>query len=371
MVAVAQPQSLIGQCPGLDGLHQLRDFHRPSEIACRRDLIFITQDMALKVTITRYERFTDFANFDVEPIHYSSTGVREQTAELSSSILSESEIATYLSPERNDPRTGQPRTHDTIEEGPELTSGPGSSEDAPVSSALTEAIRSQPQRRGTSASKSNAEMQEGTRVPDLVISDEDDSNVDESSALLPRERLPSHRKPQQESESDVEEQARYEPGTWNRLGHHYPSLRNARKRVLRIVRDPRKLARKVIVEPVFMLPAVFLGLLLNLLDALSYGIILFPLGEAPFKDLGADGVCMFYVSCIISQIVTSTGSIFRGGVGSEMIEVVPFFHKMTYLVRSFNYTSSDRIIKTNLAAVLYLRRHCELPTYKNTANCSC
>ena len=81
-----------------------------------------------------------------------------------------------------------------------------------------------------------------------------------------------------------------------------------------------------------MLPAVFLGLLLNLLDALSYGIILFPLGEEVFADLGPDGVSMFYVSCIISQLVYSTGSIFRGGVGSEMIEVVPFFHKMTYMI---------------------------------------
>lgn len=76
-----------------------------------------------------------------------------------------------------------------------------------------------------------------------------------------------------------------------------------------------------------MVPAVFLGLLLNLLDALSYGIILFPLGEEAFKDLGPDGVSMFYVSCIIAQLVYSTGSIFRGGVGSEMIEVVPFFRK--------------------------------------------
>lgn len=66
--------------------------------------------------------------------------------------------------------------------------------------------------------------------------------------------------------------------------------------------------------------------------------------------MGPDGVSMFYVSCIVSQIVYSTGSIFRGGVGSEMvnicanrllchpanhlqqIEVVPFFHKMTYMI---------------------------------------
>ncbi|KAF2211438.1 hypothetical protein CERZMDRAFT_112543 [Cercospora zeae-maydis SCOH1-5] len=96
--------------------------------------------------------------------------------------------------------------------------------------------------------------------------------------------------------------------------------------------DARKIYHTVIVQPVSTLPSVFLGLLLNLLDALSYGIILFPLGEEVFSQMGADGVSMFYVSCIVSQLVYSTGSIFRGGVGSEMIEVVPFFHKMTYMI---------------------------------------
>lgn len=44
---------------------------------------------------------------------------------------------------------------------------------------------------------------------------------------------------------------------------------------------------------------------------------------------------MFYVSCIVSQLVYSLGgSIFKGGVGSEMIEVVPFFHKMAFTILS-------------------------------------
>ncbi|RPA77165.1 hypothetical protein BJ508DRAFT_174030 [Ascobolus immersus RN42] len=44
---------------------------------------------------------------------------------------------------------------------------------------------------------------------------------------------------------------------------------------------------------------------------------------------------MFYVSCIVSQLVYSLGgSAFPGGVGSEMIEVVPFFHKMAYTIMS-------------------------------------
>ncbi|KAF8474691.1 sulfate transporter family-domain-containing protein [Kalaharituber pfeilii] len=97
--------------------------------------------------------------------------------------------------------------------------------------------------------------------------------------------------------------------------------------------DKRKLWKNVVIKPVGYIPAVILGLLLNVLDGLSYGMILFPLGQAIFSDLGADGLSMFYVSCIISQLVYSCGgSVFKGGVGSEMIEVVPFFHKMAFTI---------------------------------------
>ena len=43
-----------------------------------------------------------------------------------------------------------------------------------------------------------------------------------------------------------------------------------------------------------------------------------------FSNLGPDGISMFYVSCIVSQLVYSLGgSTFKGGIGSEMIEVSP------------------------------------------------
>jgi SulP family sulfate permease len=78
-------------------------------------------------------------------------------------------------------------------------------------------------------------------------------------------------------------------------------------------------------------------------------MILFPLGEQIFENTGPDGISMFYVSCIVSQLIFSCGgSVFKGAVGSEMvshassrctfhantsqIEVVPFFHKMTYTI---------------------------------------
>lgn len=64
-------------------------------------------------------------------------------------------------------------------------------------------------------------------------------------------------------------------------------------------------------------------------------MIIFPLNVAPFQDLGPDGISMFFVSCIVSQLVISLGgSAFKGGNGSMMIEVVPFLHIM-YVFYSF------------------------------------
>ncbi|KAL8633576.1 hypothetical protein Q9189_000729 [Teloschistes chrysophthalmus] len=97
--------------------------------------------------------------------------------------------------------------------------------------------------------------------------------------------------------------------------------------------DNKSIWQKGLLIPASFVPPVILGLLLNILDALSYGMILFPLGQPVFANLGVDGISMFYVSCIVSQLVYSLGgSIFKGGIGSEMIEVVPFFHKMAFLI---------------------------------------
>ncbi|CCX32397.1 Similar to Uncharacterized protein C24H6.11c; acc. no. Q09764 [Pyronema omphalodes CBS 100304] len=146
----------------------------------------------------------------------------------------------------------------------------------------------------------------------------------------------------QEEEDDLESQRRYRRkssarprhGSTNR-GRKWP--KNGVGAILKLYDKPKWSSRDIwekgIVQPVQYLPAVFLGLLLNILDGLSYGMILFPLGESMFSDLGPDGLSMFYVSCIVSQLVYSCGgSAFRGGVGSEMIEVVPFFHQMAYTI---------------------------------------
>ena len=48
-------------------------------------------------------------------------------------------------------------------------------------------------------------------------------------------------------------------------------------------------------------------------------MILFPLGNPIFSHLGSAGISIFYVSTIVSQLVFSSGSIFRGAVGSELV----------------------------------------------------
>ncbi|WQF77740.1 Putative cyclic nucleotide-binding domain, STAS domain, SLC26A/SulP transporter [Colletotrichum destructivum] len=132
--------------------------------------------------------------------------------------------------------------------------------------------------------------------------------------------------------------------------------------------DRRALWQNAVVAPASCLPAVVVGLLLNVLDALSYGesfasypvdssdltrlgMILFPLGKPIFAGLGSAGISIFYVSTIVSQLTFSTGSIFKGGVGSELIEVVPFFHNMAQTITDhIGEDQPDAVIATTIVS---------------------
>ncbi|OBZ73456.1 Uncharacterized protein C24H6.11c [Grifola frondosa] len=87
-----------------------------------------------------------------------------------------------------------------------------------------------------------------------------------------------------------------------------------------------RVAKSIARDALQSVPAVILGTLLNILDGISYGMIIFP-AMGVFGGLGGAGVSMFFVSAIIAQLVYSAGgSGFAGANGSMMIEVVPFFH---------------------------------------------
>ncbi|RPD58190.1 hypothetical protein L226DRAFT_466264 [Lentinus tigrinus ALCF2SS1-7] len=93
------------------------------------------------------------------------------------------------------------------------------------------------------------------------------------------------------------------------------------------------------------IPAVILGTLLNILDGISYGMIIFP-AAGVFSNLGGAGVSMFFVSAIVAQLIYSAGaSGFAGANGSMMIEVVPFFHLIANGI-------ADEIGEENVHAIL-------------------
>lgn len=108
----------------------------------------------------------------------------------------------------------------------------------------------------------------------------------------------------------------------------------------------------ILMEPVRTLPAVILGLFLNILDGVSYGMITFPTSLPIFSTFGGDGVSMFFVTCVVSQLVyTLGGSIFKGGNGSMMIEVVPFYHLIVKdILRVVGEDNPTSLIATTMVA---------------------
>ncbi|KAI8900204.1 sulfate transporter family-domain-containing protein [Globomyces pollinis-pini] len=94
------------------------------------------------------------------------------------------------------------------------------------------------------------------------------------------------------------------------------------------------------------LPAVCLAVMLTLLDAMSYGIIVFPHSDPHIPVTGPQaGISMFLVSSIVAQIVyTAGGSAFKGAVGSMMIEVMPFLHIMCAIIEGQMVGKSDHSI---------------------------
>ncbi|ETS64143.1 vacuole protein [Moesziomyces aphidis] len=113
-----------------------------------------------------------------------------------------------------------------------------------------------------------------------------------------------------------------------------------------------KSAAEASVEPIRLIPAVILGMLMNVLDGVSYGMIMFPAAYPIFANFGGDGVSMFFVTCILSQLVyTLGGSIFKGGNGSMMIEVVPFFHILVrIIIEELGDENPQAVIATTMVA---------------------
>ncbi|KAL2067367.1 hypothetical protein VTL71DRAFT_1792 [Oculimacula yallundae] len=310
---------------------------------------------------------------------YSARSVREDTAELASYALSDRASARSVSPPRRratqtslesyfnlgaDEDTSPVRNAEglhnhVIEEVSEPVSPESSpsSVKAPGASALTDMLRRSPPNTPPKSSEEDGDEavqqdrdweDESPRQRRLTLTSNGvGSEPTERTALLGKDtRFETHHPDWIRGEQDVERQEAKRGPAWPKLRNVVMWPREKGINVARTIVDPRAWDRKAIwqnavKEPVGALPAVVVGALLNILDALSYGMILFPLGQPIFEKLGAAGISMFYVSCIVSQLVYSCGgSKFKGGVGSEMIEVVPFFHKMAFTI--LNVVGEDK-----------------------------
>ncbi|KAF2472046.1 sulfate transporter family protein-like protein [Lindgomyces ingoldianus] len=204
-----------------------------------------------------------------------------------------------------------------------------------------------PQSQGGGSSGAVQGISVRTGLPNVVVQDT------EATPLLPKPRLsrtdaPAQYKSIKPASSDHSSTASFRI----RVGEHFTASREHLVGAGRSVLNPKNYTKDAAISGAITslqtLSAVFLGLLLNVLDALSYGYILFPLGSPVFSSTGPDGISIFFVSCIVSQLCYSLGlSVFKGGVGSEMIEVVPFFHKMAYsIMKRMKGQSDEAIIAT-------------------------
>ena len=279
----------------------------------------------------------------LDPAHYSSSvGLRDQTAELAARALSDN--ASYLdSSVESSVASSDDGYPDVIEEVSEPVTPEGSEHDQPrdpAVSGLTAMIQNSSEEEEEAQRQHRGQALKKESIDKKPLHAQESSSVLEPSKMDERTALLGDRKTdtvRYVNAADVERQ-----NGQNAEGKIYrrtllASVEKARS-CLHILSHPktwsaRAIYREAVVHPVRLLPAVFLGLLLNILDALSYGMILFPLGNEIFDSLGSDGIAMFYVSTIVAQVVYSSGgSVFRGGIGSEMIEVVPFFHKMAFTI---------------------------------------
>lgn len=280
--------------------------------------------------------------------HYASQGVRERSSQLASYAL---DTETYQDrPPRHSfaEADGASGRHAGLLA--EYQEGRSSPDSAAWTDTIDEDSEAETPNTVIGPDYSTLGSQHAQATPHVVVQD-----ADERTPLLPVPRLsrldsqPKQTPPQKEPPTPRQPISA-------RLGQAYASSRQHITGLQRSLTNPKNFTTEAVLSRTLMgvqtLSAVFLGLLLNILDALSYGYILFPLGSPIFSQTGPDGISIFFVSCIVAQLCYSLGlSTFRGGIGSEMIEVVPFFHKMAYsIMAQMEGEPAEAVIATTIVS---------------------
>lgn len=100
-------------------------------------------------------------------------------------------------------------------------------------------------------------------------------------------------------------------------------------------------------------PGVVLGVLLITLDTISTGLLVFPptQEDEAFGDLQVQGISLYIMSTIVSQLTLSLGgSGFEGAFGAMLTEVLPFLRAVASDIRQSVGDDSPRLIPTVVVA---------------------
>jgi SulP family sulfate permease len=241
--------------------------------------------------------------------------VREDTAELASYALSEqassihsgspsqragsitqSHIESYFQQDEDDRTTSQSIEHrrrNIIQEVSEPTSpeNGSSGHKSPGNSVLADMIRrsppstSPPQSDGT-AQADDVESESDRGDPEdyaqqrlIITSNGVKVAPDESTPLIRKQSAEPHHLDYIHGQSDLEGQQLQRRASWPKLHRLAKWPVNRGRDVVSFLTNPKSWDRKVIwqnavVAPAGFMPAVILGCLLNILDALSYGTLI-------------------------------------------------------------------------------------------------
>lgn len=121
----------------------------------------------------------------------------------------------------------------------------------------------------------------------------------------------------------------------------------ARTRKLRALSrtfDPRQSSRS---GSSLAYPAIVLGVLINILDAASTGLLVFPTDGVAFQGLQAQSIAIFTTSTVICQTVfVLGGSNFSQAQGAMLIEVLPFMQTMASKLSSLIKDDREALLAT-------------------------
>lgn len=97
--------------------------------------------------------------------------------------------------------------------------------------------------------------------------------------------------------------------------------------------------------------AVLLGFLMNVLDAASMGLLVFPANGAMFEGLQAQSIAMFVASIVICQTVFVLGGTnFSQSQGSMLVEVLPFMQNIATKLSNVITDDRDALLATIVVA---------------------